>query len=333
MPTDVALIDPEHMIGVDAEYVSILQDAGFEVIYPDDRTFSRGLHSEEATIDQLSKCNAVLAGGPVFTPNVLANLPDLRVIARSGVGYDRVDIPAATQHNIAVCITPNANHESVAEHAMMLLLGIAKGVLVNDEHSRAARWPQSETLPVRGTTVGIIGLGRIGRSFAVRAIGMGMKVIATELYPNTEFVEQHGIELVDREALLSRSDYISVHCPFNDDTKGMINAQFLSQMKPGAVIINTARGGLQVEADLVDALKSGHLYGAGLDVFEEEPPAAGNALFDLPNVILSPHIGSGDSLSRLMMGVEAAQCIASLRHGHWPEGAVVNSELRDGWQW
>ena len=104
-------------------------------------------------------------------------------------------------------------------------------------------------------------------------------------------------------------------------------------MKPGSVIINTARGGLQVEADLVDALKSGHLYGAGLDVFEQEPPEANNPLFGLSNVILSPHIGSGDSLSRLMMGVEAAQCIARLRHGDWPEGAVVNDEIRDGWTW
>ena len=155
MPTDVVLIDPEHMIGLkDAQYVKVLQEAGFEVIYPDDSTFSRG-KSEEETIAQLQKCNAVLAGGPIITENVMAACPELRVIARSGVGYDRVDIPGATKHNIAVCITPNANHESVAEHALMLMFGIAKGVLANDEHSRAGRWPQSETLPIEAQRLGL----------------------------------------------------------------------------------------------------------------------------------------------------------------------------------
>ncbi|MBA62332.1 MAG: lactate dehydrogenase [Planctomycetaceae bacterium] len=333
MPTDVVLIDPEHMYELhDAQYVKVLEDAGLEVIYPDDPTFSRG-KGEEETIAQLQKCNAVLAGGPIITENVMAACPELRVIARSGVGYDRVNIPAATKHNIAVCITPNANHESVAEHALMLMFGIAKGVLDNDAHSRAGRWPQSETLPIRGTTLGIIGLGRIGRSLAVRAVAMGMKVIAYELYPNNDFVAQHGIELVELDVLLNNSDYISVHCPVTEDTKDLINAEFLSKMKQGSVLINTARGGLQVETDLYDALKSGHLYGAGLDVYEQEPPSADNPLFTLPNVICSPHIGSGDHLSRLMMGVEAAECIASLRHGKWPEGAVVNSEIRDGWTW
>ena len=333
MPTDVVLIDPEHMIGLkDAQYVKVLQEAGFEVIYPDDSTFSRG-KSEEETIAQLQKCNAVLAGGPIITENVMAACPELRVIARSGVGYDRVDILGATKHNIAVCITPNANHESVAEHALMLMFGIAKGVLANDEHSRAGRWPQSETLPIRGTTLGIIGLGRIGRSLAVRAVAMGMKVIAYELYPNQEFNEKNGIELVELDDLLARSDYISVHCPVTEQTKGLINADFLGKMKQGSVLINTARGALQVETDLYEALSSGHLYGAGLDVYEQEPPSADNPLFSLPNVLCSPHIGSGDHLSRLMMGVEAAECIASLRHGNWPTGAVVNAEIQDGWTW
>ena len=333
MPTDVVLIDPEHMIDQrEARYVKVLEEAGFEVIYPDDPTFSRG-KSEEETIAQLQKCNAVLAGGPIITESVMAACPELRVVARSGVGYDRVDIPGATKYNVAVCITPNANHESVAEHALMLMFGVAKGVLQNDEHSRAGRWPQSETLPIRGTTLGIIGLGRIGRSLAVRAVAMGMKVIAYELYPNNDFIAQHGIELVDQDDLLSRSDYVSVHCPVTEQTKGLINADFLGKMKPGSVLINTARGALQVETDLYDALTSGHLYGAGLDVYEQEPPSADNPLFTLPNVVFSPHIGSGDHLSRLMMGVEAAECIASLRHGNWPEGAVVNNEIKDGWRW
>ncbi|MCH2201656.1 MAG: phosphoglycerate dehydrogenase [Fuerstiella sp.] len=333
MSKDVVLIAPEHMLGIDAKYVHVLKEAGFDVIYPDDPTFTRGEKSEEETIEQLSKCSAVIAGGAQYTRNVIAALPDLRVIARSGVGYDKVDVPAATAHNVALTITPNANHESVAEHALALLFGVAKGVLPNDEHARAGRWPQSETLPIRGTVLGIIGLGRIGRSLASRAIAMGMKVIAAELYPDADFVAQHAVEIVELDDLLDRSDYISVHCPLSEDTQGLICAKTIARMKKGAVLINTARGGLQVEADLIDALKSGHLYGAGLDVFEVEPVTADNPLFQLPNVLVSPHIGSGDSLSRLMMGVEAAECIVSLRQGNWPEGAVVNSEIRDQWSW
>ncbi|MCH2213109.1 MAG: phosphoglycerate dehydrogenase [Fuerstiella sp.] len=333
MSKDVVLIAPEHMLGIDARYVHVLKEAGFEVIYPDDPTFTRGEKSEAETIEQLSKCSAVIAGGAQYTKNVIAALPDLRVIARSGVGYDKVDVPAATAHNVALTITPNANHESVAEHALALLFGVAKGVLPNDEHARAGRWPQSETLPIRGTVLGIIGLGRIGRSLASRAIAMGMKVIAAELYPHAEFVAQHAIEIVELDDLLGRSDYVSVHCPLSEDTQGLICAKTIEKMKKGAVLINTARGGLQVEADLIDALKSGHLYGAGLDVFEVEPVTADNPLFQLPNVLVSPHIGSGDSLSRLMMGVEAAECIVSLRQGNWPEGAVINSEIRDQWAW
>ena len=333
MPKDVALISPEHMIGKDKRYVHVLKEAGFDVIYPDDPTFTRGQKTEKETIDQLSKCSAVIAGGAYYSENVLSRLPDLRVVARSGVGYDRVDVPAATAHNVVLTITPTANHESVAEHALALLFSVAKGVLPNDEHARAGRWPQSETLPVRGQTLGIIGLGRIGRSLASRAGAMGMTVIAAELHPNAEFVQQHGIEVVELSDLLSRSDYVSVHCPLNDETKGLICADTIAQMKPGAVFVNTARGGLQVEADLIDALSSGHLYGAGFDVFEVEPVDASNPIFQLPNVVCSPHIGSGDSLSRLMMGVEAAECIAKLRHGIWPEDAVVNTEIRDGWSW
>jgi len=333
MPKDVALIAPEHMIGQDKRYVHVLKEAGFEVIYPDDPTFTRGEKSEQETIAQLSKCSAVIAGGAHYSENVISALPNLRVIARSGVGYDRVDVAAATAHNVALTITPTANHESVAEHALALLFGVAKGVRPNDEHARAGRWPQSETLPIRGTILGIIGLGRIGRSLASRAIAMGMKVIATELYPDTEFVARHGIDLVDLDDLLGRSDYVSVHCPLNEETRGLICAETIAKMKKGAVLINTARGGLQNEVDLIAALQSGHLYGAGLDVFEVEPVTAENPLFQLPNVLVSPHIGSGDSQSRLMMGVEAAECIASLRHGKWPEGAVINSEIRDGWSW
>lgn len=329
----VVLITPEAMLHKAARYVDLLQSAGFEVRYPDDPTFTRGLHSEQETIAQLSVCDAVLAGGEVFTRRVLFELPRLRVIARSGVGYDRVDIPAATERRIPVTITPTANHEAVAEQTLALLLAVAKSVLVNDRHSRAGRWPMQATAPVRGSTLGIVGLGRIGRSLAVRARALGMHVLATESFPDHSFVGQNGIELVEFDDLLARSDYLSLHCPLNGQTHGLFNRTLFAKMKPGSVLLNTARGKLVVESDLLEALKSGHLRGAGLDVFEQEPPSPDNPLFALDNVVFSPHIAGSDHKSQLDMGIEAAECIIRLYQGEWPTGAVVNDELRSGWRW
>jgi phosphoglycerate dehydrogenase-like enzyme len=331
MPT--ALITPENLLHEDGPYVANLKDAGFEVAFPREKTFTRGLCGEQETIEQLSICDALIAGGEHLTESVLAALPRLRVIARSGVGYDRVDVAAATARKIAVTITPTANHESVAEHAMMLLLGVAKSIVVNDQHSRAGRWPMPTTQPVRGRTCGIFGLGRIGRSFAVRAKAMGMRVIATEMYPDEDFVAQHGIELVDFDALLSSSDYLSIHCPVTEETTRLFKKDVFAKMKPGSVFINTARGALVVEADLYDALQSGHLLGAGTDVYEQEPPSADNPLFQLDNIICTPHCASADWRSQEDMGIEAADCIIKLHRGLWPKGAVVNPVLESDWSW
>lgn len=327
------LITPESMIDEPAPYVDSLRRAGFEICYPKNRELARGLLGDETTIAELVGMAAVLAGGEVFSERVLAASPELRVIARSGVGYDRVDVAAATAQNVVLTITPTANHEAVAEQAIALLFAVAKDIVVYDRATRQGHWPRAVTRPVRGQTLGIFGLGRIGRSMAVRGLGVGMKVIATETLPDHEFVSKHGIELVDLETLLSRSDFLSVHCPLNDETRGMFNADLFARMKPGAVFINTSRGPLMVEADLLRALEQGPLAGAGLDVFEEEPTSADNPLFKLDNVILSPHIAGTDTQSLLDMGNEAAGCIISLHEGKWPVGAVVNDELRENWRW
>ena len=225
MPT--VMIAPESYVQVAGPWVRHLQDAGFDVVYPEDRTFTRGHTGEDDTVRVLSDASAVIAGGEYLTAAVLARLPKLRVIARSGVGYDRVDVAAATAHGIALTVTPTANHESVAEHAFALIFALAKSVIVNDAHARAGRWPKAVTEPIRGKTLGILGLGRIGRSLAVRGRGMAMPVIATETYPDQEFVRQHGIELVDFHTLLSRSDILSIHCPLNDETRGLFNGDVL----------------------------------------------------------------------------------------------------------
>jgi phosphoglycerate dehydrogenase-like enzyme len=331
MPT--VLITPEALSNVRGPWVGLLEEAGFTIAYPEDPTFTRGLCGAKETVRVLRPASAVIAGGEYFTAEVLAGLPQLRVIARAGVGYDRVDVPAATGRKVAVTITPTANHEGVAEQAFALIFAIAKGVVVNDARTRAGQWALGMTAPIRGKTLGLFGLGRIGRSTAIRGRAMGMTVVATETYPDVAFARQHAIELVDFETLLARSDYLSLHCPHDAQTDRMFNRDVFAKMKRGSVLINTARGRIVVEADLLAALQQGHLSGAGLDVFETEPAAADNPLFALKNVVLSPHIAGADQLSQENMAIEAAHCIVKLSRDEWPAGAVVNDGLRSEWKW
>lgn len=329
----VVMITPESLIGVHGPWVSMLEAADFSIQYPDDVTFTRGLCSADETIRVLGQATAVIAGGEYFTAEVIAGLPRLRVIARSGVGYDRVDVAAATARGIPVTITPTANHESVAEQTFALLFALAKGVVVNDARTRTGQWSKQASEPIRGKTLGIFGLGRIGRSTAIRGQALSMNVIATETYPDEQFVRRHGIELVDFDTLLARSDYLSVHCPLNKETERLFDRKAFVRMKKGSVFLNTARGGLVVEADLIEALTTGHLAGAGLDVFEKEPALPDNPLFQLDNVVVSPHLGGADRLSQQNMAIEAADCIIKLSLDQWPTGAVVNNQLQAKWKW
>ena len=327
------LITPESFLHQPGPHIEILQAAGFDVTYPQDPLLTRGLGTEQQLIDEIADAVALIAGGEHLNECVLSAATDLRVVARCGVGFDRVDIDAATARGIPVTITPTANHEAVAESALALLFAIAKSLVVNDAQTRGGNWQQKEARPIRGSSLGILGLGRIGRSLAVRAVALGMTVLATETYPDNSFVSEHNVELVDFPSLLARSDYLSVHCPLNDETQGLFDKNAFAAMKPGSVLINTARGGLVVESDLIDALNSGHLRAAGLDVFEQEPAAADNPLFQCDNVVCSPHIAGNDERSMEDMGIEAATCIVKLSRGEWPVGAVVNDSLKETWKW
>ena len=160
-----------------------------------------------------------------------------------------------------------------------------------------------------------------------------MRVIAAEVAPDRSFVEERDIQIVDLDFLLETADYVSLHCPLDDDTRGIINADRLARMKQDAVLVNTARSGLLVEADLVEALSSSTIGGAALDVFEQEPTAADNPLFKLDNVIVSPHVAGNDDIAVESMHIEAAQCVIDLSRGVWPDGAAVNGELKGHWRW
>ncbi len=329
----IVFITPEALVRVDGPWVSMLTQAGFDVRFPEDATFGRGMHGEGDSLRILADASAVIAGGEHFTPAVIQGLRNLRVVARCGVGFDRVNVDACNQHGIALTITPKSNHESVAETTFALILALAKGIVGNDARTRAGNWERVKTEPIRRKTLGIFGLGRIGKSTAIRGRGMAMKVIATEAFPDHQFAEKHGIRLVDFDTLLAESDYLSLHCPLNSETRGMFNRSVFQRMKPGSSLINTARGGLVVEADLIEALKHGPLSGAGLDVFEVEPVSANNPLFQLPNVVVHPHLAGVDWLSQNEMAIECAECIIKLARNEWPEGSVVNDSLRASWKW
>jgi phosphoglycerate dehydrogenase-like enzyme len=317
------------LANVGGPYLDVLRQAGFELAFPP-QPYQL---SEDELLEQLRGVSATIAGSEPYTRRVLAASPGLRVIARAGVGYDAVDVTAATEHGVAVAIAPGTNQDAVAEHTFTLILALAKGLVGQHEGTVAGKWPRRANLPLRGRTLGIAGLGRIGKAVALRGEAFLMPLLAYEPYPDPAFVAAHGIMLVSLERLLAESDYLTLHVPLTPESRHLINRRTLAQMKPGSFLINTARGGLVCEADLVQALRSGHLAGAGLDVFELEPPAANNPLFGLDNVVLTPHAAGVDLQSRDDMALSAARTIVALARGEWPAEQVVNSEVRARFRW
>jgi D-3-phosphoglycerate dehydrogenase len=328
MPT--VLVAPEPLRGKPGPFREILKAAGFdEFIDPE----GANTLTESQLRESLPRTDAMLAGGERITAELLDLAPRLRVIARTGVGYDAVDVAAATARKIPVVIVPGTNQESVAEHTFALLLAVCRDIVKNDRLMRDGGWTRELLRPLRGQTLGLVGLGRIGRAVAVRGVAFGMKVLAFDPVADPEFDARYGIARVGLDELLAASDVVSLHPPLMPETRGMMNRETLAKMKPGSILINTSRGGLVVEQDLYEGLVSGHIAGAGLDVFEHEPTDTTNVLFTRPNVVLSPHLGGIDSKSMADMAELASRCVVDLRQGRWPAACVVNNELEKGWSW
>jgi D-3-phosphoglycerate dehydrogenase len=323
------LIGPYLLRNQPGRFRDILTEAGFEVVDPEG---APALTTDEL-LPYLGGIDAVIAGGERMTSDLFALAPRLRVIARAGVGYDLIDVAAASAHRVALTITPGTNQESVAEQTMALLLALARRIVPNDRLIHDRGWDRALVTPIRGMTLGLIGMGRIGRAVAVRALAFRMRVVAFDTVIQAEFDERHGIDRLPLDRLLTASGVVSLHLPLTDATRGMVNAEFLARMRPGSFLINTSRGGLVVEADLCAALRSGHIAGAGLDVLNREPPEPDNPLLGISNVVLSPHIGGTDTQSMSDMAELAAQTIVDLYRNHWRQDCVVNDELRDGWRW
>lgn len=253
----------------------------------------------------------------------LAAATKLKMIARAGVGVDNVDIPVATGRGIVIMNTPDGNTVSTAEMAFGLMLSLVRQIPQAHASMTAGKWDRKSFSgsELRGKTLGIVGFGRIGRAIAKRALAFEMTVIASD--PYVKSAGDLNVELVDMDTLYGRSDFITLHSILNDETRGMVNAAAIAKMKPGVRIVNAARGALINEADLAEALKSGQVAGAALDVYTNEPPEAGNPLVELANVVHTPHLAASTEDAQIVVAVDAAkQIVDALLNGNYVN--VVN---------
>jgi D-3-phosphoglycerate dehydrogenase len=291
---------------LDAGGLDMLKQAGLEL---DNRQGLKGAELKEA---MRQADGMVVRSGTTVTADLLENPGKLRAIVRAGVGVDNIDVAAATRKGIVVMNTPGGNTVSTAEQTITLMMALARHTAAADASVRAGKWERGKFIGAQlaGKTLGIIGLGRIGREVARRAAGLDMKPVGYDPFLSTDRAAQLGIEAVaGLEQLLPRVDFLTVHTPLTAETTNLIGAKELGMMKRGARVINCARGGIINEDALLDALKSGHLAGAALDVFVEEPPPAGHPLLMLPNVVVTPHIGASTTEAQESVALEAAQLL------------------------
>jgi D-3-phosphoglycerate dehydrogenase len=254
---------------------------------------------------------------------VLAAAPKLKIVARAGVGLDNVDVDAATARGVLVVNAPTSNIHSAAEHALALMLAAARQIAPADASLREHTWKRSSFsgTEIYGKTVGVVGLGRIGQLVAQRLAAFGTHILAYDPYVSAARAAQLGIELVTLDELLSRSDFISVHLPKTPETAGLIGKEALAKAKPGVIIVNASRGGLVDEEALAEAVSSGHVRGAGLDVFASEP-ATDSPLFDLPQVVVTPHLGASTAEAQDRAGTDVAESVKLALAGEFVPDAV-----------
>ncbi len=248
---------------------------------------------------------------------------NLKIVARAGVGLDNVDVPAATERGVMVVNAPTSNIHTAAEHAVTLMLAAARQIPAADATLREHTWQRSKFngVEIFGKTVGVIGLGRIGQLFAARLAAFETKIVAYDPYVSPARAAQLGIELLSLDELLGRADLISVHLPKTPETKGLLSKEKLALTKPGVIIVNAARGGLVDEQALADAINSGQVRAAGLDVFETEP-CTDSPLFELPQVVVTPHLGASTSEAQDRAGTDVAKSVLLALAGEFVPGAV-----------
>ncbi len=280
----------------------LLAKAGFEI------ERARGPLPETEMLRLVGSHDGIVCGDDAFTRPVLQKtLPRLKVLSKYGIGVDKIDLAAATDLRIPVTYCPGVNHVTVAEHTFGLLLSLTRLIPWQDAGVKKAEWKRSTGRELAGKTLGILGLGRIGKEVAKRAVAFDMKVCAFDLYWDEAFAKQHGVERKPAaEDVLRVAEVVSLHMNLTDENKDFMNAGRLALMKKGAYLLNCARGGLIHEADVAAALQSGRLGGYGADVVEPEPILKTNPLLNAPNVVLTPHVAS-----RTYESVERQACMAA----------------------
>lgn len=304
------LCTPTTFGSTDPSLKAALEVAVGEVVY---NPFTRPLRAVELH-ELVRDVDGFIAGLDEVDASVIRAANRLRVISRYGVGIDRVDINEASKYGIVVTNTPGSNSTAVAELAIAFMLALARHLFAADASTRRGEWLRFDGIGIRGKTVGLIGLGSIGREVALRLNAFGCRMLAADPFVTQKTAEEYHALLIPLEDLLPQADFVSLHAPAAPSTIKMVNQMFLARMKPGAFLINTARGDLIDEPALVKALQSGHLGGAALDCFSKEPPGKDNPLLSLPQVIVAPHTGShtDEAINRMgRMSIE--NCLAVLR--------------------
>lgn len=298
--------------------VQIFKDNGCDVDFePDLGKDKDALLAKIAEYDGLAIRSATKA-----TEKIIDAATKLKVIGRAGIGVDNVDLKAASRRGIIVMNTPFGNSITTAEHAMSMMMAVARQIPSADASTQAGKWEKSKFMGVEltGKTLGLIGAGNIGSIVASRAIGMKMRVIAYDPFLSEERAQELGVEKVELDELLPRADFITLHTPLTDKTRNIIDAAAIAKMKDGVRIVNCARGGLIVEADLAAAIKDGKVAGAGIDVFEVEP-AKDSVLFGLPNVVCTPHLGAATREAQENVALQVAEQMSA----YLTRGAVTNA--------
>lgn len=300
----------------------LIAGKGWELIRCTDTTRPDGGVSEH-----IGRADFLVVGLVPVTSASLEGATKLRGVLKHGVGVDNIDIPACTAAGLPVCNTPAANADAVAELAVGLMFSMARLIPQGHVSVTSGGWNRRVGTQLGGKVLGIVGLGNIGKRLAKLARGLGMKVVATDMYPDTSFAAEHGITFLSLDALLARADYVSLHVFGGKDNAALINRDTIARMKPGARLINLARGEV-VDLDAVaDALESGHLGGVAIDAYVEEPPATDHPVFSHPNAVFTPHSGADTVEAVENVGLMVIEDIETLLHGETPTRCLNAKDL------
>ena len=300
----------------------LLAQTGWEIVR------ARGPLNEADTLKLVGDVDGYICGDDAITRKVLEKArPRLKVLSKYGIGVDKIDVKSCTEFGIPLLFTPGVNHTTVAEHTFLLLLALEKNFLFHTDSTRAGGWKRKTGHELLDKTIGIVGLGRIGKEVAVRARAFGMHPIGFDIYWDDKFARDHAVKrAASLDEIFAASDYISLHTNLTPETRGMINAKSFAKMKKGVLILNCARGEVVNTGDMVAALQSGQVGGYGTDVLDKEPPSPDHPLLKLPNVVCTPHVASRTYESVVRQATTAVKNLILAMHGDKPI-AQVNPDV------